>query len=197
MLLDTRGTPLRSKAFHDTSYGWAPSAGNTDDYAAAIRQLTKRYVFMDADRIGIYSVFYRAGLQNFLERQDIYKVHIQGGCVMDARLIGASVVGDVWEGCEGPSEERCYPEDLAENLQGKLLVIHAINNHNAPCYPPATALRLLDALQRADKDFDMLMLPGTNESYGAYTTRRIWDYLVEHLAQEVPPKGVEFKASMF
>ena len=61
----------------------------------------------------------------------------------------------------------------------------------------ATLLRFVDALQRADKDFDMLMLPGSNPFYGTYMTRRIWDYFVEYLAHEIPPKNYKLEVGMF
>ena len=194
LLLDSRGTPLRSKAFHDESYGWAASAGNTEDHAGAIAQLGARYPYMDLDRVGIYGFAYRGGIQNFMERQDLYKVGVMAN-ILHGALTGCSVVGDIWEGCEGP-KDKLYPEDLANNLQGKLLIMHPINNGNSPLYPPAGPLRLLDALQKADKDFDMLMLPGSDASYGPYATRRIWDYFVQHLAQETPPGDVKITVSM-
>lgn len=197
LVLDSRGTPLRGKAFHDESYGWAPGAANTEDHAGAIQQLAMRYPEMDVNRVGIYSTGYHGGLVNFLERQDLYKVHVLGGALFDARMMGCSVIGDVWEGVEGPSKDRRYPEDLAEKLQGKVLIIHAVNDpQRSPCYPATIALRFCDALQRANKDFDMLTLPRSNLFYGPYVTRRIWDYLVEHLAEEEPPKDIRLNSSM-
>lgn len=196
LVIDSRGTPLRSKAFQDFSYGWSPNGGNTDDHVGAIEQLAKRYLFMDINRVGIYSFSYRAGLQNFLERQDFYKVFVLGGSMIDVRLAGCSVVGDVWEGLDGPDDDRAYPEELVEKVKGKMLLIHPVNNHNSPCYPPVSALRFMDALQQANKDFDMLMLPGNNSSYGTYVTRRIWDYFIEHLAQEKPPENVKLDVTM-
>ncbi|MDB4077518.1 DPP IV N-terminal domain-containing protein [Porticoccaceae bacterium] len=197
LILDSRGTPLRSKVFQDESYGWAPSAANTADHTGAIKQLAERYPYMDLNRVGSYSTGYHGGLINYLECQDLYKVHVQGAAMFDSRLMGCSVIGDVWEGIEGPVEDKRYPEELAENLQGKLLVVHAISDPaRSPCYPPAVAIRFFDALQRANKDFDMIMLPRSNAFYGPYITRRIWDYFVEHLAQELPPKDIKLSASM-
>ena len=116
--------------------------------------------------------------------------------MFDTRMMGCSVIGDVWNGVEGPTQDKRYPEDLAEDLQGKLLLIHPVNKGDfSPCYNPAIALRFLDALQRANKDFDMLMLPGSNASYGSYVTRRTWDYFVQHLAQKTPPKNSKLNAS--
>ena len=151
---------------------------------------------MDANRVGIYSLGYSAGLQNFMERPDFYKVFVLGGMRIDVRLAGCSVVGDVWEGIEGPDDDRVYPEELVENVKGKMLLLHPVNHHNAACYAPASALRFMDALQQSNKDFDMLMLPGNNSSYGTYVTRRIWDYFIEHLAQEKPPENIKLEVAM-
>lgn len=192
--LDSRGTPLRGKAFQDDSYGWVPDAANTEDHAGAIRQLAERYPAMDLHRVGSCCLAYLSGLVNFFECQDLYKVHVQAN-VMDTRLTGCSFHGDIFEGCEGPSDNKCYPEQLAEKLRGKLLLMHTLNGPQVSFYPPAGAFRVIDALQKANKDFDMLMAPGSNDSYGSYASRRIWDYLVTHLMGEEPPKAFKLDAS--
>ena len=58
---------------------------------------------------------------------------------------------------------------------------------------PAGSLRLVEALQKANKDFDMLLLPNFFTEPTGYTTRREWDYLVTHLQQAKPPKNVQLK----
>ena len=77
---------------------------------------------------------------------------------------------------------------LVENLQGKLLL--SVGMLDISC-PPAVTFRLVDALQQANKDFDLLLLPNLGHMPSSYTTRRMWDYLVEHLQGVEPPK--EFK----
>ena len=111
--------------------------------------------------------------------------------VVDSRLLSCTLNGVIFEGCDGPKDGKYYPEQLVENLRGKLLLMHPLNSSKSSMYPPAAALRVIDALQKADKDFDMLLAPGSNDSYESYTTRRIWDYMVTHLMGEEPPK--EFK----
>ena len=196
LILESRGTPLRSKSFQDESYGWIPSAGNTDDHAGAITQLTEQYPYMDADRVGIFTVTgYRSALQNFLERQDIYKVCVQMN-LMDNRLIGSTIEADKYEGVDGPSANKQYPEQLVENLQGKLLLITSMHSSSSAFYPAAGILRVVDALQKANKDFDQVIVGtgGRGRSVSAYQYRRAFDYLVTHLQGAKPPKEFSFQA---
>ena len=121
--LDSRGTALRGKAFQDESYGWIAGANNSEDHAGAIQQLAKRYPSMDINRVGSFCIAYQSGLINFLECQDLYKVHVQGH-LYEERLMGICT-GDTYNGCEGPIGDKKNAEDLVNNLQGKLLLMHA------------------------------------------------------------------------
>ena len=51
--VDGRGTPLRSKAFHDLSYGNLRDPGCLEDHVACLRQLAERHDFITLDRVGI------------------------------------------------------------------------------------------------------------------------------------------------
>ena len=189
VFLDSRGTPLRSKTFRDKSYGWIPSSANQEDHISSIKQLADRYDFMDLSRVGIFATAYRSGLQSFLENQDFYKVCVQMGLI-DNRLTGA-LEAEPYEGVDGPSKDCLYPEQLVDQLQGKLLLMHAMTSVLSPCYPVAAMLRVVHALQKANKDFDMLVVPDGGFLCNSYMFRRAWDFLVKHLQGTVPPK--EFK----
>ena len=192
VLIDSRGTPLRSKAFQDESYGWIPSSANKMDHMKGLQQLAKRYPFMDINRVGIFTNGYRSGLQNFLENQELYKV-----CVVmsqfDSRLMGSTIDGDKWEGCEGPSNDKRYPEQLVNDMQGKLLLMHAMTSLLSASYPPAATFRVIDSLQKANKNFDMLIVSDGGYLYTSYMMRRAWDYLVQHLQHIPPPKEFKLK----
>lgn len=188
VLIDSRGTPLRSKAFQDESYGWIPAAANQDDHSSALQQLAARYPYMNMNKVGVFTPNgYRSGLHNFLERQDIYSVCVVIN-LMDNRLISGAIEGDKYEGCEGPAADRRYPEQLVENLQGKLLLMHPTSSMVSVFYPPAATFRVIEALQKANKDFDMLVVPSLCTGY---LMRRAWDYLVEHLQDREPPTAFE------
>jgi hypothetical protein len=77
--------------------------------------------------------------------------------------------------------------ELAANLKGHLLLIHGESDNNVH---PANTLRLVDALIKANKRFDMIYLPGTRHAYGAYTpytTQRTWEYFAQHLLGDYQP----------
>lgn len=184
--IDGRGTPFRHKAFHDESYGWAPSASNLDDHIAGIRQLAKRYPYMDLERVGITSHASGGpgGVQGLLEHPDFYSVGVSA-VQHDSRFSSASMWGEKYEGLFGPSSNYCYPEELAENLKGKLLMMQGMLDR------PQTVFRVIEALHKANKDFDLILLPNLGHGMSSYLIRRAWDYLVRHLLNAEPPK--EFK----
>src|SRR5436190_23768600 len=79
----------------------------------------------------------------------------------------------------------------ASNLKGKLLLAHGGMDDNVP---PYNTYLVVEALQKANKDFDLVVFPNARHGYGAesyYMTRRRWDYFVSNLAGAIPPK--EFK----
>lgn len=190
LFLDSRGTPGRSKVFQEKSYAWVPASANKDDHISGLRQLAERYPYMDMDRVGVLAYGYPSGLQSFLECQEVYKVCVVMN-VLDNRLISCTIEGDKWQGCGGPNEDKCYPEQLVVNLQGKLLLMHSMTSATSPAYPPAALFRVIDALQKANKDFDMLVIPNTEFMFNNYMLRRALDYLVKHLLEIESPK--EFK----
>ncbi len=71
--------------------------------------------------------------------------------------------------------------ELAENLKGHLLLVHGEIDNNVH---PANTMRLVDALIKANKRFDMLIIPGARHGFGRardYFTNRMWEYFAEHL----------------
>jgi len=194
--IDGRGGPFRSKAFLDESYGWVESTSNLDDHVAGIRQLAEQYSYMDLNRVGITSHLNggSGAVQGLLHYPDFYKVGVTA-CLHDSRLLPTLMWGDKYEGVLNPAEssaafkkDRQYPEQLVANLQGKLLLMHGMLDTTIP---PTAMFRVIDELQKANKDFDMLLLPDFGHAVSNYLTRRTWDYLVRHLLDQDPPK--EFK----
>ena len=84
----------------------------------------------------------------------------------------------------------------ASNLQGKLFLIHGMMDDNVP---PQSTLLVVDALMKANKDFDLLLLPHARHGFGKdsyYVMRKRWDYFVQHLLGTTPPKEFELKPKM-
>lgn len=191
--IDGRGTPFRSKAFHDVSYGNLGQAGNLEDHIAGIRQLAERYRYMDLNRVGIYghSGGGFASARAVLAYPDFYKVAVASAGNHDQR--GYLLVwGGTYQGLlDGENYDNANNAYLAANLKGKLLLVHGDMDDNVH---PALTLQLADALIKANKDFDFLLLPNANHAFAGsetYFARKRWDYFVRHLLGADPPEAYQ------
>ncbi len=82
---------------------------------------------------------------------------------------------------------------FAKNLKGKLLLAHGLMDDNVP---PYHTWLVVDALTKANKNYDLIIFPNARHGYGAssyYMMRRRWDYFVRHLLGAEPPKDYELK----
>lgn len=204
--IDGLGTPFRSKAFLDVAYGERfGEAGGLTDHVVGLKQLAAHDPSMDLDRVGIYghSGGGYASTRALLLFPDFYRVAVSSAGNHDQRGYSASW-GERWIGLhEGDRYEHQGNIQLADRLQGKLLLVHGELDDNVH---PGLTLRLADALIAADKDFDLLIIPNTNHglfdtrrglaaaeqhlSQGhPYFIRRRWDYFVRHLRGAEPPAG--------
>ncbi|MBS0420873.1 MAG: DPP IV N-terminal domain-containing protein [Proteobacteria bacterium] len=187
--IDGRGTPFRSKSFHDVSYGDMAQAGNLEDHIAGIRQLAARYPYMDLDRVGItgHSGGGFASTRAILAYPDFYKVAVSSSGNHDQR--GYLLAwGPTYQGpYRGANYDAQINARLAGQLKGKLLLMHGELDNNVH---PALTVQLIDALIKAGKDFDFLWLPGQDHSLGAtrgYVERKRWNYFVRNLLGMEPP----------
>ena len=191
--IDGMGTPGRSKAFHDAYYG--KMGDNTlPDQVAGMKQLAERYRFIDIDKVGIWGHsgggFATAGAM--FRFADFFDVGISESGNHDNRNYEDDW-GERYQGLlvkQGATDN--YAEEAnqthAKNLKGKLFLIHGQMDDNVP---PYNTQLVADALMKAGKDFDMLLLPHARHGFGAdgpYIMRRRWDYFVQHLQNGVPPK---------
>jgi dipeptidyl-peptidase-4 len=191
--LDGRGTPGRSKAFLDQALGHFDSAGFMEDHVAAIQQLAQTRPWMDLDRVGIFGLSGGgfATVRALCAYPEFFKVGVSSCGNHDQRLYQAS-----WaETHIGPLAEhrdaylKASNVDIAGQLQGKLLLIHGEMDDNVH---PHLTMRLVDRLIAANKDFDLLIVPGAEHAflgYLGYVYRRRWDFLVRHLKGVEPPAG--------
>ncbi|WDJ97582.1 S9 family peptidase [Xanthomonas campestris pv. incanae] len=191
--IDGMGTPWRSKTFHDTWY--ANMGDNTlPDQVAAVKELGQRYPWFDTTRVGIWG-------------------HSGGGNASTGAMLRYPELFKVAWSESGNHDNRGYEDDWAEKyhgehivnkdgtsnyddqanathaskLQGRLMLVHGTLDDNVP---PYLTLLVADALIKANKNFDMLMLPNAKHGYGdltPYVTRRRWDYFVQYLLGATPP----------
>ncbi len=189
VLIDGRGTAYREKAFLDHSYGNVERASDLADHVAGIMQLGERHPYMDLDRVGI--IGNGTAAQGMFEFPDFYKVGVSINH-FDARVMTATGWGDKYNGIQGPKTGHQYIEEKAENLAGKLLLMAGLLD---TWHCPSGTFRIIDALQKAGKVFDMLILPNAHNGPTNYMVLRAWNYLVENLQGETAPKDFSLSAS--
>jgi dienelactone hydrolase len=197
--IDGMGTPWRSKAFHDAWYG--NMGDNTlPDQVAGIKQLGQRYPWIDLDRVGIWghSGGGDATADAMFRYPDFFKVGWSESGNHDNRDYEDDWA-EKWQGLLATNKDGSTNYDsqanqlIAKNLKGKLMLVHGTIDDNVP---PYNTLLVVDALIKANKDFDMLLLPNQHHGYAAdtpYVTRRRWDYFVRNLAGDTPPKEYALK----
>jgi dipeptidyl-peptidase 4 len=190
--IDGMGTPWRSKSFHDAYYG--KMGDNTlPDQVAGMKELAQRFPWIDIDRAGIYghSGGGFAAADAMFKYPDFFKVGISEAGNHDQReyeddwgeryqglLVPDQSGGDSY----GPEANQIY----AKNLKGKLLLAHGTYDDNVP---PTNTLLVVNELIKANKDFDLIMLPNRTHGFGnePYMVRRRWDYFVKNLLGAEPP----------
>jgi hypothetical protein len=184
--IDGMGTANRSKAFHDVCWHNLKDAGFPDRILWH-QAVARKYPFYDLSRVGIYGG--SAGGQNstaaLLFHPEFYHVAVSGCGCHDNRMDKASW-NEQWMGYPvGPQYAESSNIDNAHRLQGKLLLIVGEVDTNVP---PESTMRLVDALIKAGKDFELLVVPGANHGMGgAYGMRRLQDFFVRHLLGIAPP----------
>jgi dipeptidyl aminopeptidase/acylaminoacyl peptidase len=187
--IDGRGTPHRSKAFHDAADRNLQSGGGLDDHVAGMRQLAARRPWMDLERVGVYG-FSGGGFASaraILMYPDFYDVAVSAAGNHDQRGYVA-FWGETYQGLpQGDSYAAQANPSLAANLKGKLLLAYGDMDDNVHS---ALTIQLVDALIKANRDFDLLVMPNRNHGFGSdpYFIRRRWDYFVEHLRRQEPPR---------
>lgn len=196
--LDAMGTPLRSKSFHAAYYGNMGDNG-LPDQVEGMKQLAQRYRWIDLDRAGIWghSGGGYASLDGILRYPDFFKVAVSEAGNHDNRQYEDDW-GEKWQGLleRGPSGGDSYDnqanQNLAKNLKGKLLIVHGTTDTNVP---PYNTLLVVNELVKANKDFDLLLLPNRGHGFGSepYMIRRRWDYFVKNLLGAEPPAGYELR----
>lgn len=198
--IDGMGTPWRSKKFHEAYYG--DMADNTlPDQVAGMKQLAEKYPYIDLERAGIWGHSgggFATGAAMF-HYPDFFKVGISESGNHDNRVYEDDWA-EKWTGllekkADGTSNyDSQANQNFAKNLKGKLLLAHGTMDNNVP---PNNTLLVVEALIKANKDFDLLLLPNQAHGYGTmgnYMMRRRWDYFVKNLMGAEPPKEYEIGA---
>jgi dipeptidyl-peptidase-4 len=198
--IDGMGTPWRSKSFHDAYFG--RMGDNTlPDQVAGMKELAARYPWIDINRAGIYghSGGGFATADAMFRYPDFFKVGISEAGNHDQREYEDDW-GERYQGLlvRTPDGSDSYgPEAnqlLAKNLKGKLLLAHGTMDDNVP---PYNTLLVVNELIKANKDFDLILLPNRAHGFGnePYMVRRRWDYFVKNLLGAEPPHEFQIGAA--
>jgi pimeloyl-ACP methyl ester carboxylesterase len=186
--VDGRGTPLRSKAFHDFSYGKLDDPGTLADHVATLRQLAERHPWIDLSRVGImgHSGGGYASVRALLDYPDVFHAAVASSGNHDQ--MGYSFawtekyMGPVIRHADGTtSYGRAANAPYAVNLRGKLLLATGDMDDNVH---PALTMQLAAGLIAADKDFEFI--PLVNDDHTTvwakpYFLRRAMEFMVRSL----------------
>ena len=199
--IDGMGTPSRSKTFQDANYG--NMADNTlPDQVAGMKELARRYAWIDGARVGIYGISggANAAARALFDYPEFFKVGVALNGDHDLRSYTDNW-GEKWMGllerkADGTSNyDSQANQTVVQRLKGHLLLAYGTMDDNVP---PNSTLVLIDALIKANKDFDVLVLPNErHDPVGAarrYLTRRYWDYFVRYLQGTEPPREFAMSA---
>jgi dipeptidyl aminopeptidase/acylaminoacyl peptidase len=199
------GSPQRSDAYQSYSYYNLRDYGLADK-KAGIEQLAARHPWIDLNRVGIFGHsgggFMTAAAMLLPPYNDFFKVGWSESGNHDNNVYnqnwseqyhGLSVVTTPAKANAAGSDGSAPDDDtkfvihvptnaeLAANLKGNLFLIHGDMDNNVH---PAGTIRLMDALIKANKRFDFMLVPGQPHSYGPmapYVQRRMYEYFAEHL----------------
>ena len=189
--LDAMGTSFRSKEFEEVCYKNLKDAG-LPDRMAWIRAAAKKYPYMDIDRVGIYGA--SAGGQEstaaVLQYPDFYKAAYSACGCHDNRM------DKIWwnEQWMGYPIDDAYAAssnvEMAHLLRRPLMLVVGEMDDNVD---PASTMQLANALIKAGKDFELVVLPGEGHTIGGtFGEHKRYDFFVRALMQKFPPDWSEF-----
>ena len=184
--IDGRGSPFRSKEFHNFGYKSFMNGGGMIDHVVGIKQLANQHPSMDLNKVGLVSTDGpgNGSIFGLLHYPEFYKVGVAFS-MWDPRLVKQ---GEVYHGLiEDHDNEQYSWNDIAKNLQGKLLLITGLLDRYFHC---SMTFQLIDALGKANRDFDLLIQPNGGHGYRVkHAHRRVWDYLTRHMLNSEPPQN--------
>jgi dipeptidyl aminopeptidase/acylaminoacyl peptidase len=199
VLIEGTGNPNRSKSFHDAY--WPDMSTNTlPDQIAGIRQLSQRYSYIDTSKVGIWghSGGGFATAAAMFRYPDFFKVGISESGNHDNRNYeddwGERYIGLLTKNPDGTDNYTAQAnQTYAKNLKGKLMLAHGMMDNNVP---PYNTMLVVEALTKANKDYDLVIFPNAGHGFGAdspYMMRRRWDYFVKNLLGKEPPPNYKLE----
>ena len=184
--IDGMGTNFRSKAFHDVAWQNLKDAGFPDRILWH-KAAAAKYPWYDITRVGIYgnSAGGQSSLGALLFHPEFYKAAVSTVGCHDNRM-DKIWWNEQWMGWPiGPHYAESSNVVNAHRLQGKVLLVVGELDTNVD---PSSTLQVVNALIKANKTFELLVIPGAGHGPGgAYGERMRFDFFVRHLRGENPP----------
>ncbi len=184
--IDGMGTSNRSKSFHDICWKNLQDAGFPDRIPWH-KAVAAKYPYYDITRVGIYgmSAGGKSALGALLLHPEFYKVAVAASGCHDNRM-DKIWWNEQWMGWPlGPQYIAASNVENAWRLKGKLLLTVGELDDNVD---PASTFQVINALIKANKQFDFLLLPGQKHTPGgAYGERKHYDFFVHSLLGVEPP----------
>jgi len=201
--IDGTGTPNRSKSFTDAYYGAMGRHNTIPDQIAGMKELAKRYPWIDIDKTAMWGHsgggFITADALLRAPYNDFFKVGIAESGNHDQRQYeddwGERYQGPLVKNPDGTDNYAIEAtQTQAAGLKGHLFLIHGTMDNNVP---PYNTLLVADALIKANKEFDLLLIPNSGHGFAPanYVMRRRWDYFVKYLLDADPPKDYVIPAA--
>jgi dipeptidyl aminopeptidase/acylaminoacyl peptidase len=185
--IDGMGTSNRSKAFHDVAWRNLGDAGFPDRILWH-QAVAAKYPWYDISRVGLYgtSAGGQSAMGGVLFHPEFYDAAVAAAGCHDNRM-DKIWWNEQWMGWPlGPHYTAASNVDNAARLRGKLLLVVGEMDTNVD---PSSTMQVVNALIKADKQFELLVLPGAGHSSGgAYGDRRRFDFFVHHLLGIEPPE---------
>jgi dipeptidyl-peptidase-4 len=202
--IDARGTAYRSRDFSYANYGKMNTNG-LDDHVAAITQMAHQNPYLDISRVGISGTSEGgwSAIRGLLEFPDFFRAGFANapGIIfhgeppaMDWYAFEGTPVyrnGTQWSSAPNEVPANYRNADTvaqAAQLKGSLMIVMGELDENVL---PGSVLQFVDALEKADKDFDLVYLPSSNHVSGwapHHVLRRAEDFLIRHVMLGLPPE---------
>jgi len=194
--IDGTGTPNRSKSFTDAYYGAMGRHNTIPDQIAGMKELAKKYSWIDIDKAAMWGHsgggFITADALLRAPYNDFFKVGIAESGNHDQRQYeddwGERYQGPLIKNPDGTDNYSIEATQThAAGLKGHLFLIHGGMDNNVP---PYNTYLVADALIKANKEFDLLIIPNSGHGFAPanYVMRRRWDYFVKYLLDVEPPR---------
>jgi dipeptidyl aminopeptidase/acylaminoacyl peptidase len=190
VMVDGMGTSFRSRAFENVCYQNLQDAG-LPDHITWIKAAAEKYTYMDIDRVGIYGC--SAGGQEstnaLLLYPDFYKCAYSACGCHDNRM-DKIWWNELWMGYPvGEAYKRASNVENAHLLRRPLMLVVGEMDDNVD---PASTMQLVNALVKANKDFELVVIPGARHTMGEdFGEHKRYDFFVKNLLGVNPPKWDE------